>query len=191
MNIVLEDLKKLIEAFVFSQPDPVSEKAIQGLLENNSIVLQKDGCETVSIHAVLLDLQKEYAHRGIHLCQIAGGWQFRTAQEWSSYFVRLIPRPRRLSRAMMETLAVIAYHQPCTRADIEKIRGVGLGQAIVENLLEYGLIRPCGHKPVPGRPILWGTTKEFLFYLGLNDLHDLPRREELFGDMPYQSDAEK
>lgn len=182
-----EDLKGLIEAFIFSQSEPVSEKTIQTFLEKNEIVLEDNIQEKMTLQDFLFSLQNDYAHRGIRLYQVAGGWQFRTAVEWSSYLVKIVEKPKRLSRATMETLAVIAYHQPCTRADVEKIRGVSLGQTILETLLEYGLIKPCGHKQVPGRPTLWGTTKEFLSYLGLNDLHDLPKREELFGDIPYQS----
>ncbi len=186
MKTISEDLKGLIEAFIFSQTEPVSEKTIQSLLEKNLIDLNHEARSSVNIRDIIFALQKDYAHRGIHLCQVAGGWQFRTAKEWAPYLVKIISRPKRLSRAVMETLAVIAYHQPCTRADIEKIRGVSLSQTVLETLLEYGLIKPCGHKPVPGRPTLWKTSKKFLSYLGLNNLHDLPKKEELFGDTPYQ-----
>lgn len=196
MRVTFEELKGLVEAFIFSQPDPVSEKAIQELLERNLIEYDGDVFKAehteqsqaiaIPISTVMQAIQQDYATRGIRLCQVAGGWQFRTAQEWASCLVRIISRPKRLSRATLETLAIIAYHQPCTRADIEQIRGVTLGQTILETLLEQGLIRPCGHKPVPGRPTLWGTSNEFLSYLGLNSLHDLPKREELLGDVPYR-----
>lgn len=187
MKTISEDLKGLVEAFIFSQTEPVSEKGIQSLLERNSIDVNVEGKGILTITEIIQVLQEDYADRGIRLCQVAGGWQFRTAEEWAPYLVKVVSRPKRLSRAAMETLAVVAYHQPCTRADIEKIRGVSLSQTVLEILLEYGLIKPCGHKPVPGRPTLWKTSKEFLLYLGLNDLHDLPKKEELFGDIPYQS----
>lgn len=187
MRTDLEDLKGLIEAYIFSQTEPVSEQSIESLLEKNSINLNPEGKATVSILDIIHLLQEDYAYRGIRLCKVAGGWQFRTAQEWTAYLVKIIARPKRLSRATMETLAVVAYHQPCTRTDIEKIRGVGLSQTVLETLLGYGLIKPCGYKSVPGRPTLWKTSKEFLTYLGLNDLNDLPKKEELFGDIPYHS----
>ena len=89
-----------------------------------------------------------------------------------------------LPRSAMETLSIVAYHQPCTRAEIEEIRGVAVNQATVDSLLEASLIEPRGRKEVPGRPVLWGTTKAFLLQFGLRDLRDLPRREELFVEPP-------
>lgn len=182
-----EALQTLIEAFLFSQSEPVSEKSMMDLFERNSISVE---VLDVDIHELLTSIQQDYAMRGIRLCQVAGGWQFRTAEEWASYLVKVISKPKRLSRAAMETLAIIAYHQPCTRADIERIRGVTLGQPILDSLLEHALVKPCGHRQVPGRPTLWGTTKDFLTYLGLDSLRDLPKKEELIGEVPYQTTAE-
>ncbi|MDI2091492.1 SMC-Scp complex subunit ScpB [Commensalibacter oyaizuii] len=187
MTLIPNELKGLIEAFIFAQPEPVSEKMILDLLMKNSVIIKDMPTIITELQQVLKDLQAEYAYRGIRLCQIGGGWQFRTAEEWAPYLVKVIVKPKRLSRAAMETLAIIAYHQPCTRADIERIRGVSLNQNVLDSLLENMLIKPCGHKQVPGRPTLWGTTKEFLGYLGLNDLQDLPKKEELFADIPYQT----
>ena len=97
---------------------------------------------------------------------------------------RVVERPRRLPRAAMETLSIVAYHQPCTRAEIEAIRGVSLGQATLDLLLDASLIVPKGRKEVPGRPTLWGTSTQFLSHFGLRDLRDLPRREELLAELP-------
>ena len=128
---------------------------------------------------VLAALEARYAGRGVQLAQVAGGWVFRTAPDLAPRLTRVISRPRRLSRVAMETLAIIAWHQPVTRAQIEEIRGAALGQPTLDALLEAGLVRSAGHRDVPGRPTLWATTPQFLAHFGLNDLKDLPRREEL------------
>lgn len=181
-NLVLS----IIEAFIFAQPKPVTEKALIALLQQHHLIEADNDENQLYIHHCLTSLQNHYANRGIVLCQIANGWQFRTASDIASYITQTINRPKRLTRSAMETLAIIAYHQPCTRADIEQIRGVSLTQTVTDHLLEMGLITPKGHKKVPGRPTLWGTTPAFLEYLGINDLCDLPKREELLGDIPYQ-----
>ena len=116
---------------------------------------------------------------GCNSREVAGGWVFRTAPDLAPRLTRVISRPRRLSRVAMETLAIIAWHQPVTRAQIEEIRGAALGQPTLDALLEAGLVRSAGHRDVPGRPTLWATTPQFLSHFGLNDLKDLPRREEL------------
>ena len=124
-------------------------------------------------------LQERYAGRGVELVEVAGGWQFRTAADLAPALTRVVQQPRRLPRAAMETLAVIAYHQPVTRTEIETVRGASLGQGVMDALLEAGLIEPRGRKDVPGRPTLWGTTPAFLAQFGLGSLRDLPRREDL------------
>jgi segregation and condensation protein B len=113
------------------------------------------------------------------LAEVAGGFALRTAPDLAPALTRVVEVPRRLPRVAMETLAVIAWHQPVTRAEVEEIRGAGLSQATLEALLEHGLIAPKGHKEVPGRPTLWGTTPRFLEQFGLSSLRDLPKREEL------------
>ena len=163
-----EDHLRLAEALIFASTDPVPARTLAGLLP-----------EDVDAAEVLAALAARYAGRGVELAEIAGGWQFRTAPDLAPRLTRIISRPRRLSRVAMETLAIIAWHQPVTRAQIEEIRGAALGQPTLDALLEAGLVRSAGHRDVPGRPTLWATTQRFLGYFGLSDLRDLPRREEL------------
>jgi len=113
---------------------------------------------------------------------VAGGWQFRTAPDLAPMLRKVVELPRKLPRAAMETLAIVAYHQPVTRTEIEEIRGAALSQTTLDLLLENGLITAKGRRETPGRPTLWGTTPAFLAQFGLNDLRDLPRRDELLID---------
>ena len=110
--------------------------------------------------------------------------QFRTAPDLAPRLRRVVSVPRRLPRVAMETLAIIAYHQPVTRGEIEEIRGAALSQATLDALLELGLVAPKGRKEVPGRPTLWGTTPAFLTHFGLRDMRDLPRRDDLLVEPP-------
>lgn len=164
----MTDPVRVVEALLFASAEPVGAAALARLLPPE-----------VDVEPVLLALQARYAGRGVELVEVGAGWQFRTAPDLAPLLVRVVPQPRRLPRAAMETLAVIAYHQPATRADIEDIRGVSLGQAVMDALLDAGLIEPRGRKEVPGRPTLWGTTAGFLAQFGLRDLRELPRREDL------------
>lgn len=163
-----DDAARLVEAMVFASADPVPTAAIARLLPPE-----------IDVEPVLLLLQARYAGRGVELVEAAGGWMFRTALDLAPHLTRVVAQPRRLPRAAMETLAVIAYHQPATRADVEEKRGASLGQATMDALLEAGLIEPKGRKEVPGRPTLWGTTPAFLAQFGLRSLRDLPRREDM------------
>jgi segregation and condensation protein B len=138
--------------------------------------------DDADLAAVMAALVEAYAPRGINLVQAAGGWQFRTAPDVVPALRKVVEVPRRLPRVAMETLAIIAYHQPVTRTEIEEIRGAALSQNTLDLLLENGLVTPKGHKETPGRPTLWGTTPSFLAQFGLNDLRDLPKREELLLD---------
>jgi segregation and condensation protein B len=165
---IAEDHLRLAEALVFASTDPVSARALAALLP-----------EDVDAQDVLLAVQARYAGRGVELAHIAGGWQFRSAPDLAPRLTRVISRPRRLPRVAMETLAIVAWHQPVTRAQIEEIRGASLGQPTLDALLEAGLIRSAGHREVPGRPTLWATTPQFLIHFGLKDIKDLPRKEEL------------
>ena len=159
---------RLAEAMIFASAEPVGPAALARLLPAD-----------IDVEPVLQALQQLYAGRGVELVEVAGGWQFRTAPDLASTLTRVVQQPRRLPRAAMETLAVIAYHQPVTRTEIETVRGASLGQGVMDGLLEAGLIEPKGRKEVPGRPTLWATTPGFLTQFGLRSLRDLPPREDL------------
>ena len=159
---------RLAEALIFASTEPVPARQLTALLP-----------EDADAETVLRAVQALYAGRGVNLIETAGAWQFRTAPDLAGRLTRVIPRPRRLPRAAMETLAIIAWHQPVTRAQIEEIRGAALSQATLDALLEGALVKPAGHREVPGRPALWVTTPAFLAQFGLRDLADLPRRSEL------------
>ena len=168
-----EDHLRLAEALVFASADPVSTRALSQLLPDDA-----------DADAVLTALRDRYAGRGVQLVEAAGGWQFRTAADLAPMLRRVIVQPRRLPRAAMETLAIIAYHQPVTRPEIEDMRGISLNQNTMDALLESGMIVSLGRREVPGRPTLWGTTPVFLAHFGLRDLRDLPRREDLLVEPP-------
>jgi segregation and condensation protein B len=159
---------RIAEALLFASDRPVQPARLQQVLP-----------EGQPAAAVLEALRGALAGRGVVLAEVAGGWALRTAPDLAPALTRVVEVPRRLPRAAMEALAVIAWHQPVTRAEIEEIRGAGLSQATLESLLEHGLVAPKGHKEVPGRPTLWGTTTRFLEQFGLSSLRDLPKREEL------------
>lgn len=159
------------EALIFASADPVPTRIIVGILP-----------EDADADAVLAELRAQYAGRGVELVEAGGGWQFRTAPDLAPVLTKVVQQKRRLPRAAMETLSVIAYHQPVTRTEIETIRGASVGQGVMEALLEAGLVEPRGRKEVPGRPTLWATTPTFLAQFGLNDLRELPRREELLNE---------
>nr|WP_231874748.1 SMC-Scp complex subunit ScpB [Acetobacter cerevisiae] len=181
---VPDDAVRLTEALIFAGTEPVSLRRLAELLELRQLV--PDGVEDLGafVAAVMGALVARYEGRGVMPVEVAGGWQFRTAPDLAPALTRVLEKPRRLPRAVMETLAIIAYHQPCTRVEIEEIRGVSLGQNVLDTLIEASLIAPRGRKEVPGRPVLWGTTPDFLRHFGLRALSDLPRREELLVDVP-------
>ncbi|MBR0647728.1 SMC-Scp complex subunit ScpB [Plastoroseomonas hellenica] len=164
----LEEALRIAEALVFASEKPVTLQMLAGVLP-----------EELPAAAVLEALAARYAGRGVELQDVAGGWAFRTAPDLAPKLTRVIEAPRRLPRAAMEALAIIAYHQPCTRGEIEEIRGTALSQTSLEALLELGLIQPRGRRETPGRPALWGTTDKFLAQFSLRQLGDLPKREEL------------
>ena len=162
---------RLAEAVIFASREPVHPRILANLLP-----------EDADLDAVLDALKESYAGRGVGPAEIGGGWQFRTAPDLAPALRKIVELPRRLPRVAMETLAIIAYHQPVTRTEIEEIRGASLSQNTLDLLLENGLITPKGRKESPGRPSLWGTAPAFLAQFGLNDLRDLPKREELLID---------
>lgn len=187
---VPDEAVRLAEALIFASTEPVSPRRLADLLESQQIMPTGEEDLGAFVAAVLAALVRQYAGRGVFPVEVAGGWQFRTAPDLAPLLTRVLERPRRLPRAVMETLAIIAYHQPCTRVEIEEIRGVSLGQTVLDTLIEAELIAPRGRKEVPGRPVLWGTTPDFLRHFGLRSLSDMPRREELMADVP-QSGAEQ
>jgi segregation and condensation protein B len=161
---------RLLEALLFASAEPLDEKTLAARMP--------DG---VDLHATLDQLQREYAPRGVNLVRIAGKWTFRTAVDLAWLLARDSVEPRKLSRAATETLAIIAYHQPVTRAEIEEIRGVSASRGTLDVLLETGWIRPRGRRKAPGRPITFGTTDAFLSHFGLDSIGDLPGLDELKG----------
>jgi segregation and condensation protein B len=162
---------RVAEALVFASDRPVTAARLQPAIPPD-----------IRAEVVLAALAEASADRPVRLQQLAGGWAFRTAPELAPLLTRVVEVPKRLPRAAMETLAIIAYHQPVTRAEIEEIRGASLAQATLEALLELGLVAPRGHREVPGRPSLWGTTPRFLEQFGLRALADLPRRQDLVNE---------
>lgn len=159
---------RLIEALLFAAAEPLSEAELALRLG-----------EEADVPALLRELAEAYAERGINLVGVAGGWTFRTAPDLAAALRREREVPRRLSRAAVETLAVIAYHQPVTRAEIETIRGVALARGTLDRLLESGWVQPKGRRESPGRPLNWITTPQFLAHFGLENLKELPGVEEL------------
>ncbi len=170
---------RLAEALVFASGVPVSDRALTQALP--------DGADVAAVMAALC---AQYAGRGVSLVEAGGGWQFRTAEDLAPRLKRVVKVPRRLPRAAMETLAIVAYHQPVTRAEVEEIRGAALSQATLDALLDANMIIPRGRKETPGRPTLWATTPEFLSHFGLPDLRDLPRREDLLVEPPARGEEE-
>lgn len=160
---------RLIEAVLFASAGPVAEEILAGYLP-----------EGVALKPVLDALSAFYEGRGVVLVRRGEGWAFRTAPDLAGPLgAQERTVSRKLSRAAIETLAIIAYHQPCTRAEIEDIRGVALSKGTLDVLFEAGWIRPRGRKQTPGRPMLWRTTEAFLDHFGLSGLDDLPGTGEL------------
>jgi segregation and condensation protein B len=137
--------------------------------------------EGSDVAAIIAELQREYEGRGVNLVRVAEKWQFRTAADLAFLLRKEKPEQKKLSRAAIETLAIIAYHQPVTRAEIEDIRGVATATGTLDVLLKTGWIRPRGRRKAPGRPITYGTTEDFLSHFGLDGVGDLPGLDELKG----------
>jgi len=162
--------KRIVEALLFASPKPLSE-------EDFTFHLGPDG----SLDEILAELAADYAPRGVNLLRTVGKWAFRTAEDLGHLLVREREEPRRLSRAALETLAIIAYHQPVTRAEIEEIRGVATSKGTVDVLLETNWIKLRGRRKAPGRPVTYGTTEAFLDQFGLQAIGELPGLSELKG----------
>ncbi|AYG68152.1 MULTISPECIES: SMC-Scp complex subunit ScpB [unclassified Rhizobium] len=166
----LSEAERIAEALVFASAQPVSEAFIAERV-----------AQGVDIPAVMRKLKADYAMRGVNLVQIDGAWAFRTAADLSFVIRRDESEVRKLSRAALEVLAIIAYHQPVTRAEIEDIRGVQTSRGTLDVLMEAGWVRFRGRRRTPGRPVTLGTTRDFLDHFGLEELRDLPGLEELKG----------
>ena len=162
-----EDLR-VIEALLFASAEPLEEAALAGRLPV--------GCD---VKAALAELQRQYAGRGVEVVRLAGRWMFRTAPDMAWLLAREEAEKKKLSRAAIETLAIVAYHQPVTRAEIEDIRGVAVSKGALDVLMEAGWVRMRGRRKAPGRPITYGTTTDFLIQFGLDSIRDLPGLDEL------------
>jgi segregation and condensation protein B len=161
---------RIAEALLFASAEPLSVEDLTGRLP-----------EGADVERILEDIAGFYAPRGVNLVRIAGKWTFRTASDLSFVLSRDVVEQRKLSRAAMETLAIVAYHQPVTRAEIEEIRGVATSKGTLDTLLETGWIRLRGRRKAPGRPVTYGTAPAFLEHFGLDAIEDLPGLEELKG----------
>jgi segregation and condensation protein B len=164
------DAARIAEAMLFAAAEPLPTEAIAARLPAGT-----------DAQAVLRDLSRFYAGRGVNLVRVAGAWAFRTAPDLSYLLSRERVEPKRLSRAALETLAIVAYHQPVTRAEIEDIRGVSTAKGTLDTLLETGWVRLRGRRKAPGRPVTYGTTPAFLDHFGLDSIADLPGLDELKG----------
>jgi len=161
-------LLRLLEAVLFASTEPLAEKVLKARLP-----------EDADLSGLLSELGAHYANRGVHLTRIEDRWAFRTAPDLATRLQIERKVTRKLSRAAIETLAIIAYHQPVTRAEIEQVRGVGLSKGTLDLLFEQNWIKPIGRRRAPGKPVTWGTTEFFLEHFGLPSLDDLPGQEEL------------
>lgn len=168
-----QQLLQLVEAAIFASDKPLSVNDLQ------STVLESFELTRKRLQQALAQLQQDYLGRGIQLIETASGFRFQTRADLSEYLALLWPeRSPRYSRAVLETLALIAYRQPITRGEIEEVRGVTVSSQIMRTLLDRGWVKVVGHKEVPGRPGLYATTATFLDYFGLKDLSDLPALAE-------------
>lgn len=171
----IEKIKPIIEAIIFAADQPSSVSYLHGLLQAEDENIERD-----DVRAALAQLQQESEQRGIELLELASGYQYRVRTEFSSWLSKLWEeRPPRYSRALLETLALIIYRQPVTRAEIEEVRGVAVSSHIIRTLLEREWVKIIGYKDVPGKPALFATTKQLLDYFNLKSLKDLPPLEAL------------
>jgi segregation and condensation protein B len=161
---------RILEAVLFAAQAPLSVEKLATHFP-----------EGTDVEALLGDLKANYANRGVNLVQVASQWTLRTADDLSFVLRRETMEQKRLSKAALETLAIVAYHQPVTRADIEEIRGVAISKGTLDMLMEIGWVRLRGRRRTPGRPVTYGTTEEFLRHFGLNEVADLPGLQELKG----------
>jgi segregation and condensation protein B len=167
---------RILEALLFAASEPMAESFLSQHLKSSD-----------DVGALLDELKGFYASRGVNLVKVADKWMFRTAADLAYLLERHAEEQRRLSKAALETLAIVAYHQPVTRAEIEEIRGVSVSAGTLDVLMEIGWVRPRGRRRAPGRPVTYGTTEEFLVHFGLESIKDLPGLAELRGSGLLQS----
>lgn len=163
-----DDLLRAVEAALFAATEPMTIAQLRRILG-----------DAPDIPSALTRLTQAYAGRGVNLVERGGRWHFQTAPDLAHILRRDREEPRRLSRAGMETLAIVAYHEPVSRAEIEAIRGVQVAKGTLDVLMEAGWVRPAGRREVPGRPLLYATTPEFLTHFGLTSRRDLPGIDDL------------
>ena len=159
---------KLLEAILFASGEPVEETDLRDKIKDKK-----------NITNYLNQIKDFYSSRGINLIKTGSKWSFRTSSELIDDLTIFKTQKRKLSRAALETLSIIAYQQPITRSEIENIRGVQMGRGSIDHLMEIGWIKPSGRKSIPGKPTLWSTTDMFIEHFGLSDLSDLPNKDEL------------
>ena len=159
---------KILEAILFASYNPVLEDDLKGKVTDKK-----------NLQSNLEQLKNNYNNRGINLVKTGNKWSFRTSNEIKDDLTIFKKQKRKLSRAALETLAIIAYQQPVTRSEIENIRGVQMGRGSIDHLMEIGWIKPSGRKNIPGKPVLWSTTDLFLDHFGVKNLSDLPNKDEL------------
>ena len=169
-RLQLAEAVRMAEAIVFASAEPVTAKALAARLP--------DG---VDVAAAMAELQRIYEKRGVNLVRVGDAWAFRTAGDLAFLMSRDAVQQKKLSRAALEVLAIVAYHQPVTRAEIEEIRGVETSKGTLDTLMETGWIRMRGRRRTPGRPVTYGTTDAFLDHFGLEEVRDLPGMDELKG----------
>jgi segregation and condensation protein B len=159
---------RIVEAMLFAAAEPISLDSFKEFL-----------AEGTDVEAIIADLTENYANRGVNIVNVAGKYALRTAADMGAILRREKTEQKRLSKPALETLAIIAYHQPTTRAEIEDVRGVAISKGTLDNLLEIGWVKMRGRRKTPGRPVTYGTTEGFLSHFGLNELMDLPGLQEL------------
>jgi len=164
---IIEQIR-IIEALLFASDRPLS-----------SIALAEGLPEGADVDHLLREVQQQYHGRGVNLVEVAGKWMFQTAPDLAFLLRKEVEQERRLSRAAVETLAVISYHQPVTRTEVEEVRGVSLSKGILDTLMAADWVRPMGRRRTPGRPVTYGTTDHFLVHFGLDSIRDLPGLAEL------------
>lgn len=169
-----QELKRIIESILFAADDPVNLNQLQAVFGEN------DGPDVDAIKAAIAALQEDYAEHSLELRAVGSGYRFQVKQDYANWVSKLWEeKPARYSRAVLETLALIAYRQPITRGEIEEVRGVSVSTQIIKTLQEREWVKVVGHRDVPGKPALYATSKEFLDYFNLNSLQDLPPLAEL------------
>lgn len=174
LSLLVPEVKRVVEGALFAAAEPITVERIQGLYDD----VERPSREAVL--AALVELQADYQGHALELLEVAGGWRVQVSASVAPWVGRLWQeKPSRYSRALLETLALIAYRQPITRGEIEQIRGVAVSTPIIKTLSEREWIRVVGHRDVPGRPALYATTRRFLDYFGLRSLNELPPLAEI------------